>query len=212
MSDSVQPQRQQPTRLPCPWDSPDKNTGVGCHFLLQCMKVKSEREVDRSCPTPRDPMDCSLLGSSLHGICQTRVLEWVAIAFSISVDGPEEDPEVSDLPYSGYCNGRQHTWWLIANRKLFLTVLESVSQWSCISMIKWGPFSRLQMADSLLCPHTEEGVKKLWDVFFIGALTPIVRGPPLWPKHHPIILPPDTLWVRLQLMNFWRDTCRPWQI
>ena len=60
------------TRLPCPWDSPGKNTGVGCHFLLQCMKVKSEREVARSCPILRDPMDCSLPGSSIHGIFQAK--------------------------------------------------------------------------------------------------------------------------------------------
>ena len=78
----MQPQRQQPTRLPCPWDSPGKNTGVGCHFLLQCMKVKSESEVAQSCPTLHDPMDCSLPGSSIHGIFQARVLEWGAIAFS----------------------------------------------------------------------------------------------------------------------------------
>ena len=82
MSDSVQPHRWQPTRLPCPWDSPGKNTGVGCHFLLQCMKVKSESEVTQSCPTLGDPMDCSLSGSSVHGIFQARVLEWGAIAFS----------------------------------------------------------------------------------------------------------------------------------
>ena len=73
MSDSVQPQRRQPTRLPCPWDSPGKNTGVGCHFLLQCMKVKSEREVTQSCPTLSDPMDCSPPGSSVLGIFQARV-------------------------------------------------------------------------------------------------------------------------------------------
>ena len=82
MSDSVRPHRRQPTRLPCPWDSPGKNTGVGCHFLLQCMKVKSEHEVAQSCPTLSDPMDCSLPGSSIHGILQARVLEWGAIAFS----------------------------------------------------------------------------------------------------------------------------------
>ena len=79
MSNSVRPHRQQPTRLPCPWDSPGKNTGVGCHFLLQCMKVKSESEVAQSCPTLCDPMDCSLPGSSFHGIFQARVLEWGAI-------------------------------------------------------------------------------------------------------------------------------------
>ena len=84
MSDSVRPHRRQPTRLPRPWDSPGKNTGVGCHFLLQCMKVKSEREVTQSCPTPSDPMDCSLLGSSIHEILQARVLEWGASAFSKS--------------------------------------------------------------------------------------------------------------------------------
>ena len=83
MSDSVRPHRRQPTRLPHPWDSPGKNTGVGCHFLLQCMKVKSEREVIQSCPTLSDPMDCSPPGSSVHGIFQARVLEWGAIAFSI---------------------------------------------------------------------------------------------------------------------------------
>ena len=70
-------------RLPHPWDSPGKNTGVGCHCLLQRMKVKSESEVAQSCPTLSDPMDCSLPGSSIHGIFQARVLEWGATAFSI---------------------------------------------------------------------------------------------------------------------------------
>ena len=82
MSDSVWSHRRQPTRLPRPWDSPGKNTGVGCHFLLQCMEVKSESEVAQSCPTPSDPMDCSPPGPSIHGIFQARVLEWVALAFS----------------------------------------------------------------------------------------------------------------------------------
>ena len=80
---SVLPHRWQPTRLPLPWDSSGKNTGVGCHFLLQCMKVKSESEFAQSCRTLSDPMDCSLPGSSIHGIFQARVLEWGAIAFSI---------------------------------------------------------------------------------------------------------------------------------
>ena len=69
-------------QVPRPWDSPGKNTGVGCHFLLQCMKVKSESEVTQSCPTLSYPMDCSPPGSSIHGILQARVLEWGAIAFS----------------------------------------------------------------------------------------------------------------------------------
>ena len=80
---TLRPQRRQPTRLRSPWDSLGKITGVGCHFLLQCMKVKSESEVAQSCPTPSDPTDCSLPGSSIHGIFQARVLEWGAIAFSI---------------------------------------------------------------------------------------------------------------------------------
>ena len=84
----MRPHRRQFTRLPRPWDSPGKNTGVGCHFLLQCMKVKSESEVAQSCPTLSDPMDCSLPGFSIHGIFQARVLEWGAIAFS---DGYREN-------------------------------------------------------------------------------------------------------------------------
>ena len=84
VSDPVWSHRWQPTKLPRPWDSPGKNTGVGCHFLLQCMKVKSESEVVQSCPTLSDPMNCSLPGSSIHGIFQARVLEWGAIAFSVS--------------------------------------------------------------------------------------------------------------------------------
>ena len=78
VSDSVRTHRQQPTRLHRPWDSPGKNTGVGCHFLLQTMKVKSESEVAHSCLTLCDPMDCSLPGSFVHRIFQARVLKWVA--------------------------------------------------------------------------------------------------------------------------------------
>ena len=85
MSDSVRPHRWQPTRLPRPWDSPGKNSGVGCHFLLQWMKVKSESEVAQSCLTLSDPMDCSPPGYSVHVIFQARVLEWGAIAFSVII-------------------------------------------------------------------------------------------------------------------------------
>ena len=80
MSDSVRPHRQQPTRFLRPWDFAGKNTRVGCHFLLQCMKLKSESEVAQSCRTLCDPMDCSLPGSSIHGIFRARILEWGAIA------------------------------------------------------------------------------------------------------------------------------------
>ena len=89
MSDSVQPH---------PWDSPGKNTGVGCHFLLQRMKAKSESEVAQSCPTPIDPMDCSPPGSSKHEIFQARVLEWGAIAFSNCIS---RDSQISFLDHSG---------------------------------------------------------------------------------------------------------------
>ena len=82
-------------RPPCPWDSPGKNTGVGCHLLLQHMKVKSESEVAQSCPTLRNPMDCSLPDSSVHGTFQARVLEWVAIAFSgIMMTGKKLEPDL----------------------------------------------------------------------------------------------------------------------
>ena len=103
MSDSVQPHRRQPTRLPHPWDFPGKNTGVGCHFLLQCVKVKIESEVAQSYLTPSDPVDCSPSGSSIHGILQARTLEWDAIAFSKStLEGPssritEAEERISEL-------------------------------------------------------------------------------------------------------------------
>ena len=110
MSDSVQPQRQQPTRLPRPWDSPGKNTGVGCHFLLQCMKVKSKSEVAQWCPTLRDPMDCSLPGSSIHGIFQARVLEWGAFAFSdLSVRNPFYQMPNMCLGFPGGASGKEPT-------------------------------------------------------------------------------------------------------
>ena len=83
VSNSVRSHRRQPTRLPHPWDSPGKNIGVGCHFLLQCIKVKSETEDAQSYPTLSDPMDCSPPGSSVYGIFQARVLEWGAIALAL---------------------------------------------------------------------------------------------------------------------------------
>ena len=92
-SGSVRPHRWQPTRLPGPWDSPGKNTGVGCHFLLQCMKVKSESEVAQSCPTLSDPMECSPPGSSAHGILRARALEW---APSPSPENGTDEPTLQD--------------------------------------------------------------------------------------------------------------------
>ena len=95
LSNSLQPHGLGPTRLLCPWNSPGKNTGVGCHFLLQCMKVKSESEVTQSCLALLDPMDSSLPGSSVHGIFQARVLEWVAILFSKGSSQPSDWTQVS---------------------------------------------------------------------------------------------------------------------
>ena len=86
MSDSVRPHRWQPTRLPCPWDTQGTNTGVGCHFLLQCIRVKSESEVAQSCLTLSNSMDGSPPDSSIHGIFQARVLEWGALFLNIFDD------------------------------------------------------------------------------------------------------------------------------
>ena len=102
---TLRPQRRQPTRLLCPWDSPGKNTGGGCHFLLQCMKVKSESEVAQSCPTPSDPMHGSLPCSSIHGILQARVLEWVSISFSRGSSWPRDQTQISCIV------GRCFTVW-----------------------------------------------------------------------------------------------------
>ena len=116
MSGSVRPHRQQPTRLSPPWDSPGKNTGVGCHFLLLRMKVKSESEVAQSCPTLSNPVDCSLPGSSVHGIFQARVLEWGAIAFSESsfLDCSKQPTLLGDTDSGGGCTRVQeeHIWEL----------------------------------------------------------------------------------------------------
>ena len=113
---SDRPHSQQPTRLPRPWDSPGKNTGVGCHFLLQCMTVKSESEVTQSCPTLSDPMDCSLPGSSIHGIFQARGLEWGAIAIHVQshLKSPPRDlpggPGIRTLNF--HCRGHGFDPWL----------------------------------------------------------------------------------------------------
>ena len=95
MSNSVRPHRRQPTRLPHPWDSLGKNTGVGFHFLLQCMKVKSQSEVAQLCPTLSDRMDCSPSGTPVHVIFQARTLEWVAISFSVDQNPPGSELGVS---------------------------------------------------------------------------------------------------------------------
>ena len=114
MSNSTQPHRQQPTRLPCPWDSPGKNTGLGCHFLLQCMKVKSESEVAQLCLTLSDPMECSLPGSSVHGIFQARVPEWRASAFSENSCYFKAKDHRSQYPNAGEGVEKREGLWAMA--------------------------------------------------------------------------------------------------
>ena len=99
VSDSVPPHSRQPTRLPRPWDSPGKNAGVGCHFLLQSMKVKSENEVTQSWPTLSDPMDCSPSGSSIHGIFQATALKWGASALCLrrSLEGERDNEKEGNI-------------------------------------------------------------------------------------------------------------------
>ena len=140
MSDSVRPQRRQPTRLFRPWDSPGKNTEVGCHFLLQCMKVKGESEVAQSCPTLSNPMDCSLPGSSIHRIFQARVLEWGPIAFSL-VHGRRCKRSKQKAKSEKLKAWEWHNALLLA-LKLEGAMREEIKElggsWPIVSM-KWGP-------------------------------------------------------------------------
>ena len=131
MSDSVRPHSRQPARLCHPWDSSGKNTGVGCHFLLQCMKVKSENEVAQSCPTLSDPMDCSLPGSSTHGIFQARVLEWGAIAYSA------KQPSVNHI-YQGEGDGTRLQYSCLENP------LDGVAWWAAVHGVAK---SRIRLSD-----------------------------------------------------------------
>ena len=121
----MRPHRRQPTRLPHPWDSPGKNTGVGCHFLLQCMKVKSKSEVTQSCPTLSDPMDCSLPGSSIHGIFQARVLEWVAISSSKGSSWPRHWTHISVSCIGRWILYHWATWEGLFYLLLFLSINSS---------------------------------------------------------------------------------------
>ena len=145
MSNSVRPQRRQPTRLPRPWDSPGKNTGVGCHFLLQCIKVKSE--VAQACLTLHDLMDCSL-PSSAHGIFQARVLESGAIAFSESVSGPPLFSFVKpSAPFPQSCSSR--------NAFFCIRFTPSVQYWS------W------QSCRVFVCSYRSSGLQALKEVYNI---------------------------------------------
>ena len=149
VSDSVWPHRRQPTRLPRPGDYPGKNAGVGCHFLLQCMKVKSEREVAQSCPTLRDPMNGSLPGSTIHGIFQARVLEWVAIAFS------QRDEQILQGCWSSNFSLMVSDTWhfctLLYNPKIYFT--HAHGKWLTIFLqhLIFGKFWLFMLWSSLSC-------------------------------------------------------------
>ena len=148
--------RRQPTRLPRPWDSPGKNTGVGCHFLLQCMKVKSESEVAQLCPTLRDPMDCSPPVSSIYGIFQARVLEWLAVAFS-----------GSDVRQAFKCETVLCilvTVWILYfySSKLALAFLEAPSRWAFL----WPSSGTLRY---WISPGQAEGPRAVASLSTFGA-------------------------------------------
>ena len=135
MSDSVWPQRRQPTRLPRPWNSPGKNSVVGCHFLLQCMKVKRESEVAQSCPTGSGPMDCSLPGSSIHGIFQARVLEWGAIALPYFVQFKSEFGNKEFMIWATVSSWSCFCWLYRASPSLFakniINLISVLTIWWC---------------------------------------------------------------------------------
>ena len=151
MSKSVRPQRWQPTRLPGPWDSPGKNTGVGCHFLLQCMKVKRESEVAQSCLTLSDPMDCSLPGSSVHGIFQARVLYLIQHYFD------------SSLP----CHENHHNWffWLFCLFRSmihFELIFAYGTRYDQFLLLIWGAFCTevFKFSNSICC----SAPRGMWDL------------------------------------------------
>ena len=154
MSDSVRPHRRQPTRLPHPWDSPGKNTGVGCHFLFQCMKVKSESEVAQSCPSLHHPMDCSLPGFSFHGIFQARVLEWGAIAFS---------KQTHHKITNWNCNQKYSSKQKPRSRQLHSWILPKIQRRSNWNKDCQRNINNLRYADdTTLMAESEEELKASW--------------------------------------------------
>ena len=125
----MRPHRWQPTRLRRPWDSPGKNTGVGCHFLLQCMKVKSESEVAQSCLTLCDPMDYSLPNCSVHRTLQARILEWVAISFSRGTSQPRDRIQVSCMA-SGFFT-RETLQGHCYDMNVYIPQCGGIKMWAC---------------------------------------------------------------------------------
>ena len=188
------PHGRQPTRLPCPWDSPGKNTGVGCHFLLQCVKVKSQSEVAQSCPILCDPMDCSLPGSSVHGVFQARVLEWGAIAFSVS------------LVIQSYLRGKGLKELEALDSRRELLTMSFVSEWSnwasllwTFLSLFWDPFSGYSLSPKILPFSCLEGEVPIdstpgaTEAPFPSLSCALCSRPPLLPHQlHPVF--PIPLW------------------
>ena len=151
MSDSVWPHRLQPTRLPRPWDSPGKNTGVGCHFLLQCMKVKSESEVSQSCLTLSDPMDCSLPGSSVHGIFpgkRTGVGCYYLLQCSC-LENPRDGGAWWAAVY-GVTQSRTRLMWLSSSSNMLIGTIILYIIWTMQANQKsfWSLFRLLNLVDT----------------------------------------------------------------
>ena len=188
MSDSVRPQRRQPTRLPCPWDSPGKNTGVGCHFLLQCMKVKSESEVAQSCLTLRDPMDCSLPGSSIHGIFQAGVLEWSAIAHH------NKTKQILLCIYWGTPLRIGLLWWLRLRISLPMQEMQEMRVWS----LSWeDPLEKEMATHSSILTWRIPWTGEPGELQSMGSLeSDMTDQLSLTHSHHP--------WIYSILQQFWK--------
>ena len=148
MPDSVRPQRRQPTRLPHPWDSPGKNTGVGCYFLLQCRKVKSESEVVQSCPTLSDPMDYSPPGSSIHGTFQA----WKVLEYWSGVPSPSPIGGLG-IPFN------PAIWHLSIYPKKTKTLIRKDI---CTPMFIAALFTVAKVWKLSKFPPTDKGIKKKW--------------------------------------------------
>ena len=192
----MRPHRRQPTRLPRPWHSRGKNTGVGCHFLLQCIKVKSESEVAQLCPTLCDPMDCSPPGSSLHGIFQARVLEWVAIAFSTY--------SILGVFYSPECG---LSWWTfhVSSRRTYILLLVgcSILYVNYIQLIDGMVGLNYVLADfpPIGSVHFWEGVLKSPAMIVDSSISPCSSISFCLLKFHGLLL--GTYILRI-IMCFWR--------
>ena len=177
MSDSVQPHRLQPTRFPHPWDSLGKNTGVGCHFLLQCVKVKSESEVAQSCPTLSGPSDCSLPGSSIHGIFQAGVLDWGAIAFSATALGTSQKTSETvkhTSPFLKPCHSSYEGDACVSRKKILLSFDKKTNSNFFMHLLYCGKtciiFTLLTIFFLRFCIKIFIGVQLLYNVVLVSTI------------------------------------------